>query len=221
MHRLPRSAIGLFVSVLALIPINPVFNLNTSSGEGSPMKKLVFLTLVVFLSSTVTLDVARADRDDAPEPPPIFQTRIVNDETEPVPVVEQLKEPFNLRLVMELLEHPAGGFGADANGYRVPPDMQLTVERVSMGFNVDVGSEVDYRFGCKTDQLDSETWATHRLEPWLAFPVPGIGPHDNLVASEPIRCLVPPGGIVECHVLSSDTAALGSCAISGYLETVP
>jgi hypothetical protein len=50
------------------------------------MKNLLLLTLIVFLSSTVAVDLAMADKDEPPEPPPIFQTRVVNDETEPVPV---------------------------------------------------------------------------------------------------------------------------------------
>jgi hypothetical protein len=50
------------------------------------MKKHLFVTLTLLLSSTVLGDLAMAEKDEPPEPPPIFSTRVVNDETEPVPV---------------------------------------------------------------------------------------------------------------------------------------
>lgn len=50
------------------------------------MKKLLFSILVVLVSCTLMVVLAMAEKEDPPEPPPIFQTRVVNDETEPVPV---------------------------------------------------------------------------------------------------------------------------------------
>ena len=54
------------------------------------MKKLLSVILVVFLSSAVMVSLTLAEKDEPPEPPPIFQSLVVNPESNPVKVAGQV-----------------------------------------------------------------------------------------------------------------------------------
>jgi hypothetical protein len=63
----------------------------------------------------------------------------------------------------------------------------------------------------------------HHLQAWRTLGT--FFAEEYLVATEPIKCLVPPGKPVICSVLSTATSnesytVFGSCSISGYLEDV-
>lgn len=215
------------------------------------MKKFLFLALALFLSSTLIVVPAMAEKEDPPEPPPIFQTRVVNDETEPVPVqgvvvitdnpgvivtntvpITGTVEIGNLPAVQpvevtnlppEPLKEPVNrflGFDVDSDGlgskrWDIPEDKQLTVETVSMQVQVTPGVEVRMSFSCL-----GPTSAIHFLKPWATLPTDSSD-DDLMVATEAIKCHIPPGEGVVCLIRSTEGDREATCEISGYLENVP
>lgn len=209
------------------------------------MKKFAFLTLVVLLSSVVMVDLARAEKDP-PEPPPIFQTHVVNDGTAPVPVtgvvdigtfptpvpvtgtvdigslptLEALKEPFNWHANISAL-YPVSTYYYQSVSFTVPPGKQLTVETVSMSGRLLANNEVEPFVRCYGAPGGvSEAAASHYLKSWPRTVAVQAG-DTGILATEAIKCIVPQDRAVHCGVASTTDDAWFRCNISGYLEDVP
>jgi hypothetical protein len=204
------------------------------------MKKLVLLTLIIMLSSAVLVDLALAGKAP-PEPPPIFQSYIVNEVTEPVPVAgvvdigsfltpvavtgtvdignlptpapNPLKEPLNWGDEFKVFDFIT--YYSGSCGYTVPSGKQLTVETVTIRAEVPANNVVEPYLYC-----DSGDRARHDLKPWTY----SVGVDDGNMgvrATESIKCHMPPGRTVYAGVKSTTGEGYFRCSISGFLENVP